>query len=71
MLNSRHDVNRQTLDRQVRITDKRDKDISKSYADSHDNTRLTDIAKVDKILLKQGKKNKLSSPFEPFFLQSD
>ena len=60
MLNSRHDVIRQTLDRQVRITDKRDKDISKSYADSHNNARLTDIAKVDKVLLKQGKTNKLS-----------
>ena len=60
MLNSRHDVNRQTLDRQVRITDKRDKDISKCSADSHNNVRPTNIAEQDNVLLKQGKTNKLS-----------
>ena len=60
MLNSGHDVSRQTLDRQVRITDKRDNDISKCYADSRDNARPTNIAEVDKVLPKQGKTNKLS-----------
>ena len=60
MLNSRHDVNRQTLDRQVTITDNRDKDISKSYADSHNDATRTDIAEDDKVLLKHVKTNKWS-----------
>ena len=62
MLNTGHVVNRQ-----VRMTDKRNKDRTKCYADSHNNARPADIAESDKVLLKQKQTNKVSLPFEPFF----
>ena len=51
------------------MKDKRNKDRTKCYADSHNNARPTDIAGGDKVLLKhkQEKTNKFSLPFEPFF----
>ncbi|KAK3754982.1 hypothetical protein QZH41_004427 [Actinostola sp. cb2023] len=50
---------------EVRQNDAKRKEQMKEYADRHNHARASDLKVGDKVLVKQPKKNKLSTPFKP------
>ncbi|KAK3720291.1 hypothetical protein QZH41_007748 [Actinostola sp. cb2023] len=50
---------------EVRQNDAKRKEQMKEYADRHNHARASDLKVGDKVLVKQQKKNKLSTPFKP------
>ncbi|KAK3744135.1 hypothetical protein QZH41_006177 [Actinostola sp. cb2023] len=50
---------------EVRQNDAKRKEQMKEYADRHNHARASDLKVGDKVLVKQPKKNKMSTPFKP------
>lgn len=55
----------QLNEEQIRDTDRYKKDIYKQYADKRRHTKESDLTPGDKVLIRQKKENKLSTPFSP------
>ncbi len=50
---------------EIRQADAKRKEKIKEYADKHNHAKNTDLSVGDKVLIKQTKQNKMSTPFKP------
>ena len=55
---------------EIRQSDAARKEKLKEYADKCSNVKTTDLSVGDKVLIKQPKQNKMSTPFKPEPFQS-